>query len=706
MKRDLSSEVTVFVIAIEKGKNYNACLEALNNQTVDFKLEKILDISPMSKAFNQMLTKCETPYFIQCDEDMILKPNAVEYMHTIMLKNKPTTATLLFALHDVYEDGKIRGIRINRTEVLKKYPFQDTLACENNQKLAMAKDGYVTGIDGMIMGDHSPYWTNCGIFQRYYNMMERSKRWPGQYNNVPKELWKILKETPTKLNLYALLGAFSSLFTKENPNKEKNYITDNKNPKYRIINEKLFEIDEMKFISPEIRHSYILELSKHLNIELESDLNKVRASNKALILWNPYSYLRFPRLKWKHELMHQFKNDGKLAYCLERGALPGNICLDLNGFLYDSTSYDKKNWKKKLNKEEKNKVNKYIDSFINSDSSLENQQSGFVTKEKFYDELELNDDVKVFVALQVHNDSTVLLWSDWVESMANFQNIIETLADKMKNVTFLVKNNPVETKLMATHDNIKIVDAYHYKDCIKFSDMILTINSSIGLQAMMWEKPVITVGGCFYSFKDINQKARSIEDIEKYILNPMKPKMASVRKFINYLLNKLYISCIMKITSRGSSSLDKVKHVRFQTPDAWVNCPVKNTRNKPKIINVKVEKATDPVERIFKEFVSIVPDCCLLGQTCLEAVRDKTLLSNTTTIFISAPKINFGGLVEKGFAYDREKNEYKKDKLIFKILNWSKDTKKRQLYGCEVLVPFPVIQYLENLYGKDWRNRE
>ena len=52
-KKNLSKNLTVFVIATEKSKNYKTCLDALARQTVDFRLDEIIDYYPMSEAYNK-----------------------------------------------------------------------------------------------------------------------------------------------------------------------------------------------------------------------------------------------------------------------------------------------------------------------------------------------------------------------------------------------------------------------------------------------------------------------------------------------------------------------------------------------------------------------------------------------------------------------------------------------------------------------------
>lgn len=85
----------------------------------------------------------------------------------------------------------------------------------------------------------------------------------------------------------------------------------------------------------------------------------------------------------------------------------------------------------------------------------------------------------------------------------------------------------------------------NYKDCIKYSDSVLCINSGVGLQAMMWQKPVILVGSAFYQFKGINYKASNKEDIVKLIHQSNIPDMEKIKRFIYFLKFKFYTTCIM-----------------------------------------------------------------------------------------------------------------------------------------------------------------
>ena len=311
-------------------------------------------------------------------------------------------------------------------------------------------------------------------------------------------------------------------------------------------------VKKYKFITADNR-SYIKMLAKHLDIEFTSKKN-VRKSKKPALIWHPYVWVRSERdetsKKWKWDLYRYCQKHNKTVYVVERGALPNCIFLDKNGFNVDSSSYDESNWNYPLKAKELIKVNKYIEGFVNDTSSLEAQKSGRMTKSVFRKKLNLKSKYKkvVFVPMQTVNDSVTILWCDWVKSVLNFQEILIDIAKKNQDILFLVKKHPngknykIKESIVS---NIKIVNLMNYKDCIKYSDSVLCINSGVGLQAMMWQKPVILVGSAFYQFKGINYKASNKEDIVKLIHQSNIPDMEKIKRFIYFLKFKFYTTCIM-----------------------------------------------------------------------------------------------------------------------------------------------------------------
>jgi len=320
------------------------------------------------------------------------------------------------------------------------------------------------------------------------------------------------------------------------------------------------------FYSPEPNHCYLQELSKHINIKFENNIAKIKDISYPVILWNPYGYLVAPKLHWKKDIYEYRRRQGKATYILERGALPSSIFLDRWGFLANSQSYQSEKWDKPLSEKEKKLVIKYIKNFISSDTTLEPQNNNRISRAEFYKSLDLASNHKiVFVPMQVCKDTVIQLFGGWIGKMENLEPLLRQIAIENPKITFLVKNHPVERNYkVSASKNIKIVDNYHYKDCIAYSDAILTINSSVGLQALMWSKTVITLGKCFYNFPLLTKKANSKEEIVKYIKQNSSPITEKVRRLIFYLRFMFYSYCEMEKTGNNASKPLVMKNVRYE----------------------------------------------------------------------------------------------------------------------------------------------
>lgn len=230
--KDLTNLLTVFVIIAGQDPNEKTCLLALKNQTCGFTLNVIRNYMPLSKAFQEMLNRCKTPYFIQCDVDMILNRNAVEKMYDEIEGNmsNPNTAMHCYLLKDVHLNKDIYGIKIYKYDIFVKYPFNvKHPSCEVEQLDRMKLDGYIHEIREELVGEHSPHWTNESIFERYYNLMEKFKIYKYIWmERLPKTLWDKVKKNPTDLNINALAGALASIYSDKTMDKEKDKRLKNK----------------------------------------------------------------------------------------------------------------------------------------------------------------------------------------------------------------------------------------------------------------------------------------------------------------------------------------------------------------------------------------------------------------------------------------------------------------------------------------------
>lgn len=203
---DLTDAVTVFVPTCGYRPSLERCVRALHEQDVMCKTMIIRDVAPMSAAFNEMLARCETPYFVQCDDDMILRSFAVSRMVSAMQDNVQRTAIHAHALWDPHVARPIIGVKICAAEALRAVGgWRDVQSCEVDQLARLRAADWairVTWDDSwgsggnfvrehpLVVGDHDPMYTPELAYERYRDLMLKQRRFgqalwvealPGQF---------------------------------------------------------------------------------------------------------------------------------------------------------------------------------------------------------------------------------------------------------------------------------------------------------------------------------------------------------------------------------------------------------------------------------------------------------------------------------------------------------------------------------------------
>ncbi len=221
MKADLRGQLTVFVISVDdESENLRHCMGALAKQNCLFRIEYIHNIAPMDRAFQQMIDRCKTPYFIQVDHDMILYPDGVQRLFKGLIDSDEKTAIYCLPLWDVHLERTILGCKGYRHEIVSRYPYAAAFTCEMDQVNRMKKDGFKTaaiwktfGRDENSVGEHGKYFTDRTIFIRYKRLMEKSRLYPwvGWVNVLPHELRARFAKDSSVLNFWALAGIIAGL---------------------------------------------------------------------------------------------------------------------------------------------------------------------------------------------------------------------------------------------------------------------------------------------------------------------------------------------------------------------------------------------------------------------------------------------------------------------------------------------------------------
>ena len=317
-----------------------------------------------------------------------------------------------------------------------------------------------------------------------------------------------------------------------------------------------------QFIST-IRHPFISPFERFLNIEYTSDINKLKNSQKTYIGWNWFTNIEV----FSHRKLME------LPYlCVERGALPGSIFFDKNGFNFDSSSYKEQNWNHELSKTDKKTIKEYKYNFIhesNAKLDLEFQNNNNVSKESILTEINCTKFTRIiFVPFQLSNDTVIKYFSDPISNLKNFIKKITKLASSNPDILFLYKNHPLEKNLSTNTENLLCADGFHFKACLDLCDLVLCINSGVGLQSIIYEKPCITFGQAFYSFEGVNYKYKPNSDINEFIRSELSFDREKSERFLFWLNFQFYSNVIWNsIKGINASTLEKINNFRIWTEE-------------------------------------------------------------------------------------------------------------------------------------------
>lgn len=170
--------ITIFIITI-CGHQLQYSLDAINNlNTNDSVLVNvIMNVKPTNKAYNTMVKRCTTEYFIQLDEDMVIYPNSIDIIkkHLFLNRKKKNAFVNTFKLIDNYlglgEQSILLGLKLYNYKIMQNYPIQnDENAISQVDKKwhdPILNDGYIVIIASDVIGFHAKYRKPYDLLLRF-----------------------------------------------------------------------------------------------------------------------------------------------------------------------------------------------------------------------------------------------------------------------------------------------------------------------------------------------------------------------------------------------------------------------------------------------------------------------------------------------------------------------------------------------------------
>lgn len=303
----------------------------------------------------------------------------------------------------------------------------------------------------------------------------------------------------------------------------------------------LESLREVSVYLGEILHKSEEEFFRGDMLKQEEFLEFLKTQKISQILFpNPYG-------NDKRKAIYDFVRKINLPYlCFDRGALPDSWFFDKNGFNADSASYNEKHWNRPLNQEQIAQTKQYIANILAVGEFLEPQgriRGAF----KLSKRLGIGDRRVVFVPLQVQSDSVILHFTHEPFSFDGFLEIVESLAEEFGGgVAFVAKKHPLSLGLdkKAYKHIIFAPDGTNLLDLLEICECVLTLNSGVGVYAMLAKKPCIVCGETFYHFNGLNLRAHDRESLVLALREVLQGQFVfdetKCLRFIHYLRSEFY----------------------------------------------------------------------------------------------------------------------------------------------------------------------
>jgi len=155
----------------------------------------------------------------------------------------------------------------------------------------------------------------------------------------------------------------------------------------------------------------------------------------------------------------------------------------------------------------------------------------------------------VFVPFQVELDSQVLLHSPWIQGMQQFFSVMTESARRVggPRLPLVFKEHPsCPARYVDLHDQATGMDGVYFAngnptdELIRNALGVVTINSTVGTESLLLDKPVLALGDAVYEVPGVASSARSEDEVVDWLgaVRAGTPPEAPIRRsFIHFLMD-------------------------------------------------------------------------------------------------------------------------------------------------------------------------
>ena len=307
--------------------------------------------------------------------------------------------------------------------------------------------------------------------------------------------------------------------------------------------------------------------------------NGFRGLSKRALYWAQYNWARghFERrggaaMAWnalgssRYAFLQGARDAGRPAFAAELAPFPGRITLDPQGV----------NWKNSVPRDAAALTAWAGDDPARRSADWRRLKDKLTARaarrsDVGQEEGELGDAPFVFVPLQVPADSQIRLFSGWAGSVEGLIEALGRCAPRLPAGWHLrVKEHPsarqslggqLQETAAKSDGKILIDNATDSFAQLAASQAVLTINSSMGLQALFWDKPVLVTGLAFFAIPGITTPVVSEAALADALSDPNQLSFDPALRdlFMSYLDQHYYIPAETRPDGSVAVDADRVR---------------------------------------------------------------------------------------------------------------------------------------------------
>jgi len=159
-----------------------------------------------------------------------------------------------------------------------------------------------------------------------------------------------------------------------------------------------------------------------------------------------------------------------------------------------------------------------------------------------YDVVELPDDY-IFFPFQIPSDQQIRVHSRWIKTMDDFLDIIIEFAVRYPDKNFVIKEHPSFKQSLIgkkpLRKNILFANGNSTEELIKNARLVVTLNSTVGIEALLFGTPVITLADACYNIDGLVRNASNSEQLNNLIMDVgWLPNERLRLQFLGYVWNE------------------------------------------------------------------------------------------------------------------------------------------------------------------------